>query len=152
MTTEKKTQPRTSPFPDVHVATTERELEAIFRFRYDVYYREFGRLLGRPDHDKQWVHDDDDRRETTTILYTGTPDRITATVRLQHWRAGEVPAHEIEELSMDRLPQIEERSTAEIGRLMVSSDARGKLHVAALVRRAYEILVGEHGSEMVFCY
>ncbi len=138
--------------PIVHRAQSRAELEAIYRFRYEVYHQEFGRLLGEPDHQRRWVRDDDDELPTTTILYTGTPERITSTVRLRHWRPGQVPHHDVEELSMDRIPDLETRPTAEIGRLMVRSSRRGRLQVAALVRAGYELLVGEFQSQLVFCY
>lgn len=138
--------------PEVHVATTREEREAIYRFRYEVYVREFGRRLGEPDHERRWVRDQDDESAHTTILYTGTPQNITACVRLRHWPAGQVPAADVKTLSLDRIPRADRRSLAEIERLMVHPDVRGKLLVAALVKRSYEILVGEHGSEMVFCY
>ena len=138
--------------PRVHRAESREELEAIYRFRYEVYFREFGRLLGEPDHQRRWVKDHDDELPTTTILYTGTPERITSTVRLRHWQPGQVPEHDIHELSMDRIPDLASRATAEIGRLMVRSSRRGRLQVAALVRAAYEIFVGEHQCQLVFCY
>ncbi len=138
--------------PRVHRAESRQELEAIYRFRYEVYFREFGRLLGEPDHQRRWVKDHDDELPTTTILYTGTPERITSTVRLRHWQPGQVPEHDVHELSMDRIPELESLATAEIGRLMVRSSRRGRLQVAALVRAAYEILVGEHQCLLVFCY
>ena len=141
-----------SRLPIVHRAQTPAEREAIYRFRYEVYFQEFGRLLGKPDHERRWVRDADDELSTTTLLYTGTPERITSTVRLRHWAPGQVPHHDVEELSMDRIPALESRHTAEIGRLMVRSSRRGRLQVAALVRASYELLVGEHRSELVFCY
>lgn len=136
----------------VHCATTREEREAVYRFRYSVYFKEFGRQLGSPDHDRQWVRDDDDEKPTTTILYTGSPKRITGTVRLRHWRAGQVPHHDFDELSMDRIPGILELNTAEIGRLMVRRSMRGKLIIAALLRRSYEILAGDQACHLTFCY
>ncbi len=136
----------------VHRATTREEREAVYRFRYQVYFEEFGRELGSPDHERRWVTDDDDEKETTTILYTGTVENITGTVRVRHWRSGEVPHQDFEELSMDRFPDIAERNTAEIGRLMVRPSMRGKLIVASLVRASYELLAGEQMTDLVFCY
>lgn len=138
--------------PTVHRATTRAEREAIYRFRYEVYVNEFGRRLGEPDHERRWVRDDDDESPHTTILYTGTPDHITASVRLRHWSPGEVPAADVDTLSLDCIPDAENRNLAEIERLMVHPNVRGKLLVASLVKTSYEILVGEHQSEMVFCY
>lgn len=136
----------------VRRATTREELEAVYRFRYSVYFEEFGRELGSPDHDRRWVKDEDDENPCTTILYTGTPEHVTGTVRLRHWRAGKVPQHDVDELSMDRIPGIESYNTAEIGRLMVRRSMRGKLIIASLLRRSYQILAGEEKTDLTFCY
>ncbi len=136
----------------VHVATTREELEAVYRFRYQVYFEEFGRELGGPDHDRKWVTDDEDTRSTTTILYTGSVDDVTGTVRLRHWPAGRCPRHDVEELSIDRFEGYEALDTAEIGRLMVRKSLRGRLIIASLLRASYELLVGTHHSDLVFCY
>lgn len=136
----------------VHRAETREEREAVYRFRYQVYVEEFGRELGSPDHRRKWVTDADDEAPYTTILYTGSVDNVTGTVRLRHWRAGEVPHHDLEELSMNRLPGIEGFNTGEIGRLMVRRSKRGRVVVASLLRVSYEIFAGEEGTDLVFCY
>ncbi len=136
----------------VHRAETQEEREAVYRFRYRVYVEEFGRELGSPDHERKWVTDSDDDAPCTTILYTGSVEEITGTVRLRHWRAGEVPHHDVEELSMDRIPEIEERNTGEIGRLMVRRSMRGRVIIASLLRASYEIFAGEQETDLVFCY
>ena len=141
-----------SRLEQVHRAETREEREAVYRFRYRVYVEEFGRELGSPDHDRKWVTDADDDKDTSTILYTGSPDNITGTVRLRHWRAGAVPHHDIEELSMDRFADIAERNTGEIGRLMVRKSMRGKMIIASLLRASYEIFAGEQRTDLVFCY
>ncbi len=141
-----------SRFENVHRATTPEEKEAVYRFRYEVYAEEFGRELGSPDHEQRIVRDADDDRSTTTILYTGTPDHITGTVRIRHWAPGHVPHHDFDELSMDLIPGVERLGTGEIGRLMVKRGMRGKLIVASLVRASYEVFVGEHATDLVFCY
>lgn len=136
----------------VHRATTRQELDAIYRFRYQVYFEEYGRLLGTPDHQRQMVTDDEDELPTTTILYTGTGEKITGTVRLRHWQPGQVPHHDVEELSIDRFPRHEGLATGEIGRLMVRRSLRGQRIIAALLRSSYHIFAGEQGTDLVFCY
>jgi predicted GNAT family N-acyltransferase len=136
----------------VHIATTREEREAIYRFRYQVYYEEFGRQLGSPDHQRRWVTDGEDELAYTTLLYTGTPERIAGTLRLRCWGPGEAPAHDVEELSMDRVPGVERYSTAEMGRLMIRPSARGKRVVAALIRKAYELYARVYETDLVFCY
>lgn len=135
----------------VHIATTREEREAVYRFRYEVYYEEFGRELGAPDHERRQVTDDEDERSYTTILYTGSADHITGTLRLRCWGSGEVPHHDVEELSMDLFPGIERLRTAEMGRLMIRPSARGKRVVAALIRKAYELYACEFETDLARC-
>ncbi len=136
----------------IHVATTREELDAVYRFRYTVYYEEYGRQIGNPDHERRMVTDPHDEADFSTILYSGTPDDVTGTVRLRHWTPGEVPEHELHELSMDLIPDVSERHTAEIGRFMIRKSLRGNLLLAAFARRTYDLLCGEKGSELAFCY
>ncbi len=136
----------------VHIARTQEEREAVYRFRYQVYYKEYGRELGSPDHDRQWVTDEDDEKDFSTILFTGTPKEMTGTVRLRHWEPGRVPQYEIDEVSMDVFPDIEQRYTGEIGRLMIRKTMRGKLVLAAIMQTAYELFCGEYNTDLVFLY
>ncbi len=136
----------------IHVAETREEREAVYRFRYSIYYEEYGRLIGNPDHERRFVTDPHDEADFSTILYSGTPDDITGTVRLRHWKPGEVPEHELHEMSMDLIPDIEERRTAEIGRFMIRRSLRGRLLLASFARESYDLLCGEHASELAFCY
>jgi hypothetical protein len=136
----------------IHVVETQEEREAVYRFRYDVYYKEFGRLLSDPDHDRKWVHDPEDEKETATILYSGSPDDITGTVRLRHWPPGTIPPGVMSEMSMDRFPDIKQRTVAEIGRFMIRKGKRGKLLLASFSQTTYNLLCGKHEVEFVFCY
>jgi hypothetical protein len=57
------------------IATTSEAREAIYRFRWSVYVEELGRKLGVGDPDRRWVHDAEDERPYTTLLYTAHPGR-----------------------------------------------------------------------------
>ena len=39
-----------SKLEPIHIVETREEREAVYRFRYDIYYKEFGRLLSDPGH------------------------------------------------------------------------------------------------------
>jgi hypothetical protein len=141
-----------SKLEPIHIVETREEREAVYRFRYEIYYKEYGRLVGNPDHDRKWVCDPDDEKETATLLYSGSPDDITGTVRLRHWPPGTVPPDIMHELSMDHFPDIEQRTVAEIGRFMIRKSMRGKLLLASFAQTAYDLLCGRHQVELVFCY
>jgi Cyclic nucleotide-binding domain/Acetyltransferase (GNAT) domain len=134
----------------VHVAQSPAEREAIYRFRYTVYVEELGRKLGNADHERRWVYDPEDDQPYTTLLYTATDDVITGTVRLRHWKPGEVPQKDFDAFSMEKFPGLDRLGTAEMGRLMVRADARGQLLLAALVAHGYEMAVQEWGTRLAF--
>lgn len=136
----------------VHIASTQEELEAVYRFRYSVYYEEYGRSLGVVDHERRWVYDDEDVGEHATIFYTGTLEEMTGTVRVRHWPPGQVNEHVLHELSMDLIPGIEGFHTSEIGRFMIRKGLRGRLLLASFARHVYDFLCGDQRTDLTFCY
>lgn len=135
----------------VYVADTETEREAIFQFRFTVYAEELGRKLGNADHGRRRVHDAEDDRPYTTLLYTTAPDgSLTGTLRLRVWGPGTVPAKDWETFSMDRFDGIRDLTTAESGRLMIKPDQRGKLGLVSLGCALYQLCAGELGVDLGF--
>ena len=110
----------------------------MYRFRYSVYVEELGRRLGRGDPERREVHDDEDERPYTTLLYTGTTADMTGTIRVRHWDPGEVPAKDRSTFSMELFDGVERLSVTEIGRLMIKPEARSRLLFAALTAGAYQ--------------
>ena len=134
----------------VHVARTEEELEAVYRFRYTVYVEELARKLGSADHDRRWVHDPEDDASHTTHLYTSSAAGVDGVVRLRHWQPGEVPDKDWRAFSMDRFPGLRDLGTTEMGRLMVRPDQRGQLKLVALACAGYELSAGQWGLDVAF--
>lgn len=135
----------------VHEAKSQAEREAVYSLRYRAFVGELQRQFSDVDHERKWLYDGDDGKPHSTILYTGTPQDMTGTLRLRTWAPGQVPAREARWWSMDRFPGIEKLTTAEIGRLTVKPDARGKLILPALVRASYEHLAGQRNADLLFC-
>ena len=134
----------------VHVATTEAEREAIFRFRYEVYAAELGRKLGNADHTRRRLHDAEDDRPYTVLLYVPGEDGPAGTMRIRHWEPGAVPAKDREAFSMERFAGFERLRTAELGRLMVNADQRGRQGFVSLACAAFQLLAGELGTDAAF--
>jgi hypothetical protein len=135
----------------VHIAITDDEREAVFRFRYSVYAEELGRKLGNADHARRRLHDPEDDKPYTTLLYTaGADGSLTGTLRLRHWRPGEVPAKDWEAFSMERFDGIEGLTTAEAGRLMITPDHRGKLGLVSLGCAIYQLCAADFGVHVGF--
>lgn len=136
----------------VRRAETAEERQAIYRFRYQIYCKEQGRVLGGVHHDTETVWDDDDELKSSVHLYTGTVDDISGVVRLRCWEPGRIPRHEFEILSLHVFPDIERTPVAELGRLMIRPTLRGKLVIPSLARAAYEFLSGEFRAQLAFGY
>jgi hypothetical protein len=135
----------------VYAAETEAEREAIFAFRYSVYAEELGRKLGNADHGRRLVHDAEDDKPYTTLLYTDDgAGQLTGTVRLRRWEPGQVPDKEWGAFSMDRFDGLREMSTSEIGRLMIEPGRRGQLGLVSMVCAVYQLYAGEQPADVAF--
>lgn len=136
----------------VHRATTPEERQAIYRFRYTVYYEELGRLLGNPNHETRTVSDEDDERDVSVHLYTGTPQNLTGSLRLKCWPPGEIPKDYFDMYNMSIFPDIEHLRVAELGRLMIRPTLRGGMHLLSITRAAYEYLARDFKGDLAFCF
>jgi Cyclic nucleotide-binding domain/Acetyltransferase (GNAT) domain len=135
----------------VYVAETEAEREAVFSFRYSVYGAELGRKLGNADHGRRRVHDDEDDKPYTILLYTDDgAGQLTSTARLRRWEPGQVPAKEWEAFSMERFDGLDQMNTSEIGRLMIEPGRRGQLGLMSIVCAVYQLYAGELPADVGF--
>jgi hypothetical protein len=135
----------------VYVAETEAEREAVFSFRYSVYGAELGRKLGNADHGRRRVHDDEDDKPYTILLYTDDgAGQLTSTARLRRWEPGQVPAKEWEAFSMERFDGLDQMNTSEIGRLMIEPGHRGQLGLMSIVCAVYQLYAGELPADVGF--
>jgi Cyclic nucleotide-binding domain/Acetyltransferase (GNAT) domain len=135
----------------VYVAETEAEREGVFSFRYEVYAKELGRKLGNADHGRRRVHDEEDDKSYTILLYTDDgAGRLTGTARLRRWEPGQVPAKDWDTFSMERFDGLREMSTAEIGRLMIEPGHRGQLGLMSMICAIYQLYAGELPADVAF--
>jgi hypothetical protein len=135
----------------VYIAETEAEREAVFSFRYSVYGAELGRKLGHADQGRQRVHDEEDDRPYTTLLYTDDgAGALTGTIRIRRWAPGQVPAKDWGAFSMERFAGLGEMSTAEIGRLMIERGHRGQLGLVSMACAVYQLYAGEMAVDVGF--
>lgn len=135
----------------VHIAESEEEREAVFRFRYSVYAEELGRKLGNADHGRRRVHDEEDDKPYTILLYTADDEgSLTGTIRLRHWRPGEVPEKDWTTFSMERFDGLSELGVAEAGRLMIKPDRRGQLGIVSIACAMYQLAATELAVDVGF--
>ncbi len=137
----------------VHVAVTPEEREAIYRFRYQVYVRE----LNQPnfpgvDHARERVMHEEDELPFTTLLYTGTPAKMTGSGRICVWGANQVPEKYFKLYSMGRLPNIERYRIAILGNFVTDPalQGQGKLTLLSLLCYGYEMMAGTLSVDIAF--
>jgi CRP-like cAMP-binding protein len=134
----------------VYVAETDAERDAVFSFRYSVYAAELGRKLGNADHGRRVLHDDEDDKPYTTLLYTSDGDGLTGTIRMRHWEPGQVPAKDWQAFSMERFAGLNGMHTAEIGRLMIEPGHRGQLGLVSMACAVYQLCAGDLAVDAAF--
>lgn len=135
----------------VHLAETDDEREAIYRFRYGIYTEELGRKLGGADHDRRRLHDPEDDEPGTLLFFTTADDgSVSGTIRVLHWPAGTIPEAERRTFSMERFAGIERLGAAELGRLMVRPTERGTLGLVSMVTALYQLGATEIPTDLVF--
>jgi Cyclic nucleotide-binding domain/Acetyltransferase (GNAT) domain len=135
----------------VHIASSEDERDAVFSFRYSVYVEELGRKLGNADHRVRRVHDEEDDKPYTMLLYTADDDgSLTGTIRVRHWRPGEVPEKDSKAFSMELFDGMSKLGTAEAGRLMIKPDHRGQLGIVSIACALYQLAATELAVDVAF--
>jgi hypothetical protein len=135
----------------VHIAESEEERNAVFRFRYAVYVEELGRKLGNGDHRRRHVHDEEDDKPYTILLYTADDHgALTGTIRVRHWGPGEVPEKDWNTFSMELFEGLADLGTAELGRLMVRPDRRGQLALVSIACALFQLNATELGVDVAF--
>jgi hypothetical protein len=70
----------------LNMAKTKEEYEAIYRFRYKVYYEELGRDGHFADHEKCFLKYPRDESENTALFYVGAIDNIIGVTCIECWR------------------------------------------------------------------
>jgi hypothetical protein len=135
----------------VYIAQTEEERQSVFAFRYTVYATELGRKLGNADHGKRVVHDEEDDKPYTTLLYTRDgAGQVTGTVRVRHWEPGQVPEKDWTAFSMERFDGLDKLRTAEVGRLMIEPGQRGQAGLLSMAYTIYQLCAGELAADCAF--
>ena len=125
----------------VHRARTDDEREAIYRFRYQVYIVELKYPYEDADHERRWLKQAEDEDPHTTLFYTGTPDRVTSTVRVRTWGPGEVPAATFRSMSLDLFPGIEALHVIPL--LLPISDSEDHEQAQGVARDLPQLLQGD---------
>jgi predicted GNAT family N-acyltransferase len=121
-------------------AETEDELEAVYRFRYDVYVEEMGRYQGAADHANRRFCEPEDGH--SWIFFAREGDEVVATGRLT-WGGAGFSERQIHHYHLERYVEELPPEMMMVGeRLMVAPRLRGTGLVEELLARTSELNPG----------
>lgn len=86
----------------VELATTRKEREKVYRFRYQVYVEEMGKILSSADHRRRLVVDSEDADDRCMLFYARTGSQVIGTMRLHIGRANDYLPYLRDNMAFDR--------------------------------------------------
>jgi hypothetical protein len=86
----------------VELATTRKEKEKVYRFRYQVYVEEMGKILSSADHRRRLVIDAEDAADRCLLFYARIGNEVIGTMRLHIGRANDFLPYLRDNMALDR--------------------------------------------------
>jgi len=145
MKRKSKTEDRTMAI-EIRLAQTEEELEAIYRFRYEIYVEELGYILAHTDHERKKIADPLDK--TARIIGAFEDGKVVGTIRLNYARDSDMGNH-TDLYSLHQAGEYHPCHTAVTERLMVANRFRGGSLGIRLAEAAYRMA---HSDRIEFCF
>lgn len=133
-----------------HLATTQREREAIARLRYEVHIREQNVPLDEADHENRRLWYPEDDLSNTLHFYAGSVDRMLGCARVRMWRPGEIPQEARTFYSMDLLPDMDSLTVCDGSKLVMVPSLRGTTAMASLSGYSIYQSVSMYQNEAMF--
>lgn len=94
--------PNTNEQIRIELACSKKDREKIYRFRYQVYVEEMGKLLPGADHKRRLIADDLDEDNRGLLFYALAGSEIVGTMRLHIGQASDFPDYLIENMALDK--------------------------------------------------
>jgi hypothetical protein len=131
-----------------HLATSDEEKEAVYRFRYDIYVAEMGRYQGVADHGKRHFREPED--DSARIFFAGADGEVVATSRF-NWGGDAVFTDRLIEhyRLAPFLAKIPAEAMAVGERAMVRPDLRGSSIFWELGERS-QAFISEERVQLIF--
>ncbi len=132
----------------IHLAQTEAEKRAVYRFRYDVYVEEMGRYAGSADHDNRLLVEPED--EASRIFYAARDGAVVGTARFSWGGDGPFSPRQIEQYRLAPfLAELPPDAMAVGERGMVAAHLRGS-DVFQEMGRASRRFINDERIQLVF--
>src|SRR5262245_59286827 len=145
MKRKSKTEDRTMAI-EIRLAQTEEELEAIYRFRYEIYVEELGYELAYTDHERKVIVDPLDK--TARIIGAFEDGKVVGTIRLNYARDSDMGNH-TDLYSLHQAGEFHPYHTAVTERLMVANRFRGGSLGIRLAEAVYRMA---RSDRIEFCF
>src|SRR3954453_9037436 len=138
---------RTQQDLEAGLATTDKEGEAIYRFRYNIYVEELGRYRAAADHDHRRLADAEDA--TSWLFYAAHGDEVVASFRIT-WGGDGFSRRQVEQYQLAPfLAELPPEVIAVGERTMIAPRWRGTDLMAAL-GAVSDPLSARHDVRVVF--
>src|SRR5215475_7569062 len=145
MKRKSKTEDRTMAI-EIRLAQTEEELEAIYRFRYEIYVEELDYILAHTDHERKKIADPLDK--TARIIGAFEDGKVVGTIRANYARDSDLGDH-TSLYSLHSAGEFHPYHTAISERLMVAKRFRGGSLGIRLAKAVYRMT---HSDQIEFCF
>lgn len=122
--------------PELRLASSQDEREAIYRFRYQIYVEEMGKRLAYADQARHMLYDDmDDSAEHFMVVADGA---VIAAARLNQGAGTEFSDHWRQVYRLERWQGFDHGCLSISSRLMVATPWRGSAVLSGLLLRLFE--------------
>lgn len=129
----------------IAIATTSKEKESIFHFRYQIYIEEMSKNTFDADHKNRLLYDELDK--WSLLLYASAGTKIIGTARINTGTLDNFPKSVVDYLSLTAFQDFPRETTdcklAFLTKLMVAPTYRGTPVLYLLIAKCYEFLCNQ---------
>lgn len=119
---------------EIRLASSDEDLERLYRFRYSIYVEEMNRVQHDADHERKWIRDVLD--ENAYNLLAIRNGELVGTIRINLTRDGPIPYY-TEFYQIYEQPDVTIDNASIVTRLMISSRFRKGGLALRLIMEAY---------------
>jgi CRP-like cAMP-binding protein/predicted GNAT family N-acyltransferase len=130
-----------------YVATTQEQLAAVYRLRYEIYVESRGLFRDEADHERRWLTDEHDRY--SHIIFTEVDGVLAGTLRFTWGAKAPFTQHIRDIYDMERLCRVvDERDMLMASRGVIHPKFRGSGVMPELFLKGFEF-AATHGVELI---
>jgi hypothetical protein len=130
------------------IASSEEDKLAVFKFRYQIYYKELQREVTGLDHQQQIICDEDDLADNALIFYCGTIKNIKCTIRVLIFPPNRVSKKIVNAYSLDKFQGISQYCIVELGRLISRTDDHNAVDIIKFLSSVTLMLINKYNMQI----